>query len=142
MPNTWGARTFPRNELEQSMVASFDVIDRPGFSLAYLRPGRGPRSTFFWKAVLVAIVLLLVTIAVLQFRWIKQIHDDMEDRAHSSMEIAMTQWNRELYRGFYTICGSLLADPDLASLDGWEDYLQRYSALRHQEYHYNSSEAA
>ena len=125
------------------MIASLDAgdRDRTEFRLARLGWGIGPGGTRLWNVVLLAILGLLVTIAVLQYRWIKQIHDDMEDRARISMEIAMTQWNREFYRGLYSICGGLLADPDAASKEGWTDYLQRYSAWRHEEYHYNPGNA-
>ena len=126
------------------MTASFEAKDRDrhGFWPAFFRSGSG-----LWRAVLrnvvpLAIVGLLATIGVLQYRWIKQIRGDMEDRARSSMETAMTQWSREFYRGLYTICGRLIADPDADSKEGWTDYQQRYSAWRHEEYHYDPAIAA
>ena len=125
------------------MIASFDARDRDRseFRLARLGWGIGPGGRRMWNLALLAILGLLVTIAVLQYRWIKQINDDTEDRARNSMETAMTQWNREFYRGLYSICGGLLADPDAASLEGWTEYLQRYSTWRHEEYHYNPANA-
>jgi signal transduction histidine kinase len=126
------------------MTASFEARDRDqhGFLAAYFRSGRGPRSALLRNASVLAIVGLLATIAVLQYRWIRQIHDDMEDRARTSMETAMTQWSREFYRGLYSLCGGLIADPDAASKEGWADYLHRYSTWRHEEYHYDPANAA
>ena len=122
------------------MVASFDASDRSGRSLPRLGSGQSLRGTLAWKVALSAFAGLLVTIAVFQYRWINQIKDDMQDRARSGLETSAAQWRRDLYHALYTICGTILADPDLASQDGWEDYLQRYSTWRHQEYHYNPPE--
>jgi signal transduction histidine kinase len=70
---------------------------------------------------------LLATVAVLQYRWIKEIDIAMEDRAKTSLESSMTQWIREFYRGLYNICGSLQGPYDTAGRDEYSDFLQRYS---------------
>ena len=71
--------------------------------------------------------MLLATIGVLQYRWIKQIDTAMEMRARSNLKSIMTQWNRDFYGGFYSICGALQVGSDSGAHDNWVDYLQRYS---------------
>lgn len=93
------------------MVASFDASDRSGFSLPRLGSGPSFRGTLAGP------------------------------RPKQPGNCCGALWRRDLYHALYTICGTILADPDLASQDGWQDYLQRYSTWRHQEYHYNPPEA-
>ena len=97
------------------------------FLEAGTRSGAARRSVLMWNAVLFVIVGLLATIAVLQYRWIKQIDTAMEVRARSNLESLMTHWNRDFYGGFYSICGALQVGPDSGAHDNWVDYLQRYS---------------
>ena len=107
----------------------FDAMNRSGakFLLGSTRSGAGRRSTLMWNGVLLAIVVLLATIGVLQYRWIKQIDTEMEVRARSNLESVMTEWNRDFYGGFYSICGALQLGRDSGADDNWVDYLQRYS---------------
>lgn len=87
----------------------------------------GRSSVLMWNGVLLAIAGLLATIAVLQYRWIKQIDTAMEVRARSNLESLIIQWDHDFYSGFYSICGALQLGLDSGAHDNWVDYLQRYS---------------
>jgi len=90
--------------------------------------GKAHRSVLFWDIVLFAIAGLLATIAVLQYRWIRQISAAMDFRVRSNLDSLMTQWNLDFYGELSAVCVALQVGPDSGAHDDWTDYLQRYSA--------------
>ena len=90
--------------------------------------GKTHRSVLFWDIVLFAIAGLLATIAVLQYRWIRQISAAMDFRVRSNLDSQMTQWNLDFYGELSAVCVALQVGPDSGAHDDWTDYLQRYSA--------------
>jgi signal transduction histidine kinase len=92
------------------------------------RSGMTQRSVLNWNGVLLAIAGLLTLMAVLEYRWIRQIDVAMEHRLRSNLESLMTQWNLDFYGELSSICVALQVGPDSGAHDDWMDYLQRYSS--------------
>jgi len=110
-------RAFSTMNIRRSRVRKADA-----------RSGTTRTSVLIWNGVLLVIVGLLAIIAVLQYRWIKQIGIAMEARVRSNLESTMTQWNLDFYGELSSICVALQVGPDSGARDGWMDYLQRHSA--------------
>lgn len=85
------------------------------------------RSSLFWIAVLPGMALLLVMVAVLQYRWATQLSAATEVRIGSNLQSSMTMWHRDLYDELSAICIALQVGPDSGAHDAWNDYLQRYA---------------
>jgi signal transduction histidine kinase len=75
-------------------------------------------------------VVLLIAVALLQYRWNMQIRQAMEVRLGSDLESVMMKWHLNLYREFSTICIALQVGPDSGAGDHWNDYLRRYEEWR------------
>jgi hypothetical protein len=86
------------------------------------------KKTFSWRwaAVLCGIVVLLVAIAALQYRWNAQIRQATEVRMGADLESAMMNWHLDLYGEFSAICVALQIGPDSGARDTRDDYLRRY----------------
>ena len=93
--------------------------------------GFGKGSKFIWTATLIGIAILLLALALLQYRWNEQIRQAAEVRAGAELESVMMKWHLDLYGELSTICIALQVGPDSGAHDGWDDYLQRYSRWRH-----------
>ena len=91
----------------------------------------GKGSKFIWTATLIGIAILLLALALLQYRWNAQIRQAAEVRAGAELESVMMKWRLDLYGELSTICIALQVGPDSGAHDGWDDYLQRYSRWRH-----------
>ena len=92
------------------------------------RPGGG--SQFIWTASLIGIAMLLLALALLQYRWNEQIRQAAEVRVGANLESVMMKWHLDLYGELSTICVALQVGPDSGAHDRWNDYLQRYQKWR------------
>lgn len=81
----------------------------------------------FWIVVLSGMALLLVTVAVLQYRWATELSAATEVRIGSNLQSLMTRWHRDLYEELSAICIALQVGPDSGAHDVRNDYLQRYA---------------
>jgi signal transduction histidine kinase len=87
-------------------------------------------SHLIWTAALLGIALLLLAIALLQYRWNMQIRRATEIRVGADLESAMMKWHLDLYGELSTICIGLQVGPDSGANDQWDDYLRRYVEWR------------
>ncbi len=89
----------------------------------------GARAVFlFWATALIAIAALLVTVAVLQYRWTGEASSAEEMRIGADLQSLMTKWHRDLYGELSAICQAMQVGPDSGARDTWNDYLERYVA--------------
>ena len=79
-----------------------------------------------WPIVLSGMLILLATVAVLQFRWTNQASKADEIRVGAELESLMMKWHWDLYSEFSAICTALQVGPDSGARDTWNDYLERY----------------
>jgi signal transduction histidine kinase len=88
-------------------------------------------SHFIWIATLSGIAMLLVAVALFQYRWNMQIKQAAELGVGAKLESVVMKWHLNLYREFSTICIALEVGPDSGANARWDDYLRRYEEWRH-----------
>src|SRR6266853_857498 len=95
----------------------------------------GDRETrkfpLFWIVVLSVMASLLVTVAVLQYRWTKQLSVAAEARIGSTLQPLMLGWHLDFYGELSAICVALQVGPDAGARDNWNDYLHRFMDWSH-----------
>jgi two-component system sensor histidine kinase SenX3 len=84
-------------------------------------------SSLFRMAVLSGTAILLVVLAILQYKWAKQLRAATELQIGSNLQSVMTNWHRDLYGELSAVCIALQVGPDSGAHDAWNDYLQRYA---------------
>ena len=92
--------------------------------------GAGAGSRFIWTATLIGIAILLLALALLQYRWNAQIRQAAEVRAGADLESVMMKWHLDLYGEAFH---DLYRSPGRSGFgchDRWDDYLQRYERWR------------
>jgi signal transduction histidine kinase len=91
----------------------------------------------FWP-VLVGIMGLLVSVAILQYRWTGEASSSNEGRIRVELESLAITWQADLYSEVSAICTTLQVGPDSGARDTWNDYLERYAewnnTLPHESY--------
>ncbi len=92
-----------------------------------VRKAGSHRSSFSLIAVASGMTALLVTVAVLQYRWTTQLNEAAEARIGSGLQSSMLAWNLDFYGEVSAICVALQVGPDSGARDGWNDYLHRYA---------------
>jgi signal transduction histidine kinase len=70
---------------------------------------------------------LLITGAVLQYRWTKELSVATQARIGSTLQPLMLGWHLDFYGELSAICVALQVGPDAGAHDAWNDYLQRYA---------------
>ena len=85
------------------------------------------KLSFFWIAAVVGMVALLLTVAILQYRWTSKITEASETRIGDNAESLMLDWHLDFYRQFSGICVALQVGPDSGEHDNWLAYRERYS---------------
>src|SRR5260370_23112658 len=84
-----------------------------------------------WIVVLSVMASLLVTVAVLQYRWTKQLSVAAEARIGSTLQPLMLGWHLDFYGELSAICVALQVGPDAGARDNWNDYLHRFMDWSH-----------
>ena len=85
------------------------------------------KSSIFWVTVLSGMASLVVMVAVLQYRWTKQLIEATEAGMGNSLRPLTIGWHLDLYGELSAICVALQVGPDSGAHDAWGDYLQRYA---------------
>lgn len=111
-------------------VGSLRLFSKNPSNLSITSPGRLKRSFPFWPLVLSGMVVLLATVAVLQYRWTDEVSAATELRIGTELESLMTRWHADLYGEFSAICSAMQVAPDSGARDTWDDYLERYVEWR------------
>jgi signal transduction histidine kinase len=91
----------------------------------------GKKLPLFWIVVLSGMSSLLIIVAVLQYRWTKQLSEATEARIGSTLQPLMIGWQLDLYGGLSAICVALQVGPDSGAGENWNDYLRRYVDFSH-----------
>jgi len=86
----------------------------------------------FWIAILTGMASLLIMVAVLQYRWTKELSVATEARIGSTLQPLMLGWHLDFYSELSAICVALQVGPDAGARDNWNDYLHRYVDWSHE----------
>lgn len=76
------------------------------------------------------VAILLITSAVIQYRWNLQIRQAAEIGLGTRLESLMVKWHLNLYRELSTICIALQVGPDSGAHNSSTDYLLRFEEWR------------
>lgn len=79
---------------------------------------------------------VLVTVAVLQYRWSVQTAEVAEARIASDLQSFMMDWGLDLFQDLSAVCISLQIEPDSGASEDWQVYLTRL-----QDWHRSSDES-
>jgi len=94
---------------------------------------RGIRELpLFWIAILTGMASLLIMVAVLQYRWTRELSVATEARIGSTLQPSMLGWHLDFYGELSAICVALQVGPDSGARDNWNDYLHRYVDWSHE----------
>jgi signal transduction histidine kinase len=74
---------------------------------------------------------VLIIVAVLQYRWTKQLSVASEARLGTPLQPLMIGWHLDFYGELSAICVALQVGPDSGARDNWDDYLHRYVNWSH-----------
>jgi signal transduction histidine kinase len=96
------------------------TLGRPGHRLSH----------YLWPAAIGGSAILLVGVALLQYRWNAEIRATTEVRLGADLESVMLKWDLNLYRELSTICIALQVGPDSGAHAHWTDFLHRYQQWR------------
>jgi signal transduction histidine kinase len=102
------------------------TFSRNPFDFQISRSSGARPSYLLWATALTAIAALLITVAVLQYRWTGQASSAEEMRIGAELESLMMKWHSDLYGEFSAICIAMQVGPDSGARDTWNDYLERY----------------
>lgn len=89
------------------------------------------RLPLFWIVVLPCMTSVLIIVAVLQYRWTKQLSVASEARLTTPLQPLMIGWHLDFYGELSAICVALQVGPDSGARDDWDDYLHRYVSWSH-----------
>jgi signal transduction histidine kinase len=98
-----------------------------------IRKHRGKWSSVFWISVISGMASLVVMVAILQYRWTKQLIAATEADMGNSLRPLTMGWHLDFYGELSAICVALQVGPDSGAHDAWADYLQRYTQWSRQD---------
>ena len=92
-----------------------------------IKKGAKWSSSIFWVTVLSGMASLVIMVALLQYRWTKQLIAATEADMGNRLRPLTTGWHLDFYGELSAICVALQVGPDSGAHDAWADYLQRFS---------------
>ncbi len=90
-----------------------------------------PQTRQSWSSLLVvsALAMILVLLAVLQYRWSGRISEAERARMQTSLNTSVSMFRGELGAEFRRICGAFQFDPPDFPVNDWQRYAERYRLL-------------
>jgi signal transduction histidine kinase len=85
-----------------------------------------PKDRVVSSAVIFALAAVLIVLAVLQYRWSKEISQATSERMQAALKSSMMGLRQDLYHELASICFALQPDPSLGSEEERTRYIQRY----------------
>ncbi len=87
---------------------------------------RPAKSNVLSSIVVLGLALVLIALAVLQYRWSREISEAAGARMKASLQASMTGFRQDLQRELGTICATFQGD--LPAREGWTSFAQQYQA--------------
>lgn len=81
-----------------------------------------------WTAIGALMVLVLVALAFLQYRWSKRVADATQARIDASLQASMMDWHLSLLREIAEPCFAMQISSEPDDKEEWDKYFQRYEA--------------
>ena len=81
----------------------------------------------FTTGMIILATVVVIVLAVLQYRWSDQISEATSIRLADSLQMSMINWHLDLFRDFSEICVAMHADPEVDSKADWKQYASRFA---------------
>ena len=85
---------------------------------------------FSWSAVVAALAVILVVLAVLEYRWNKDVSEAASVRMRASLQASLMAYRQDLYRELADICMPLQLVPAVNEHDRWPQYARQVAAAQ------------
>lgn len=82
----------------------------------------------FLSAVVIALAGVLAALAVLQYRWAREVSDATSVRLQANLDSSIQGWRDDLYRELTSVFTALQANPTQSSQENTAKYAQQYQA--------------
>ncbi|MGH9681256.1 MAG: hypothetical protein ACRD4Y_15020, partial [Candidatus Acidiferrales bacterium] len=79
----------------------------------------------FPSAIVILATVVVIILAVLQYRWSNQVSDATGIRLADSLQMSMINWHLDFFRDFSEICIALHVDQDADAPGDWNQYARR-----------------
>jgi signal transduction histidine kinase len=87
---------------------------------------KGVQDRALWTAIVVTMVLVLVSLAALQYRWSKRVTDATHARIDASLKASIMDWHLSLLREIAEPCFAMQVSSEPDEKVEWDKYFQRY----------------
>ncbi len=84
----------------------------------------------FTIAMVIPAAIVVIVLAMLQYRWSNQVSEDTSIRLADSLQMSMINWHLDLFRDFSEICVSMQVEPGGGSQSDWNQYAPRFAEWR------------
>jgi signal transduction histidine kinase len=84
----------------------------------------------FTIAMVIPAAIVVIVLAVLQYRWSNQVSEATSIRLADSLQMSMVNWHLDLFRDFSEICVSMQVEPGGSSQSDWNQYAPRFAEWR------------
>jgi signal transduction histidine kinase len=89
------------------------------------------KARFSWSAVVAGLAVILIVLAVLEYRWSKDVSEAASLRMHASLQSSVMAFRQDLYRELAAICLPLQLIPASNPHDRWPQYARQVQAAQH-----------
>lgn len=86
------------------------------------------QDRLLWASLVVVMVLVLFSIAFLQYRWSKRVSDATQARIDASLKASVMDWHLNLLREVTEPCFAMQVSAEPDDKEDWDKYFQRYEA--------------
>ena len=83
-----------------------------------------------WSAVVAGLAVILVVLAVLEYRWSKDVSEAASVRMRASLQASLMAYRQDLYRELASICMPLQLVPAANEHDRWPQYARQVAAAQ------------
>ncbi len=89
------------------------------------------KARFSWSAVVAGLAVILIVLAVLEYRWSRDVSEAASVRMHASLQASIMAFRQDLYRELVGICLPLQLIPPADSHDRWPQYARQVQTAQH-----------
>ncbi len=90
-----------------------------------------PQVRFSWSAVVAGLAAILIVLAVLEYRWNRDVSEAASVRMHASLQSSVMAFRQDLYRELASICLPLQLIPADNAHDRWPQYARQVQTAQH-----------
>lgn len=95
------------------------------------------KERVFLSGVVIALAAVLVALAILQYRWAREVSDAYSVRLQANLDTSMLGWRDDLYRELTSVFSAFQVNPGQSSYEKAAQYAQQYQAWSQTATHAN-----